>query len=531
MKVCVLQPHYSVCYEESDACFSEEIKLLDQCDDSMDVIVCPEMCDVPALCVTKERFEASANRYHAAMMQKAIETAKRCNAVLFINGCDFCADGIRNTTFVFDRKGCLVGKYYKQHLTPGEVDKRKLDSAYSFAFEEPVMIEVEGVRYGFLTCYDFYFYEAFSNFARYRPDVIIGCSHQRSDSHEALELMTRFLAYNTNAYVFRSSVSMEEHSGIGGASMIVAPDGTVLEHLRSRVGMAVADIDVSKKFYKPAGFGNPDTAHWEYIERGRRPWKYRPAGSAIVCHDARMDFPRVCARKEAVGGIPSDSMPYFGTVIAMGAEEIELNLWQTKDGAPVCASDSAVKKHLGDQATSERSYGELSEYDWGVDCDPSYHGLSIPTLEDVLQKFSCHAVMNLHLKTCADEAYLKEILRLIHKYDCEKHVYFTAEDGDTLALLQKDASSLRRCCSAKTPIKALASASVWNCSRVAFEAIGADSQVLKTVHERGLRCNVICHSREEAEKWLELGADTVITDVCPRILQIKETIKKEKKYV
>ena len=125
MKVCIIQPKYSVYYTESDACFDAEMKLLEQCDPSMDIIVCPEMCDVPALANTKEEFEASAKKYHEPMMQKASEVAKRCGATLFINGCDFHKKGIRNTTFVFDKNGELVGKYFKQHLTPGEVNKRK----------------------------------------------------------------------------------------------------------------------------------------------------------------------------------------------------------------------------------------------------------------------------------------------------------------------------------------------------------------------------------------------------------------------
>lgn len=77
--------------------------------------------------------------------------------------------------------------------------------------------------YGFLTCYDFYFYEAYPNIARQNVDVIIGCSHQRSDTLQAIELINRFLAYHTNAYVIRSSVCMEVGGNIGGSSQIVSP--------------------------------------------------------------------------------------------------------------------------------------------------------------------------------------------------------------------------------------------------------------------------------------------------------------------
>jgi len=344
MKVCIIQPRYSTVYEESEARFEEQLALLEQCDDTMDVIVCPEMCDVPALTKTKEQFEASAANYHQRMMEAAQKLAVRCNAIVFFNGCDTTDEGIANVTFALNRKGEVVGKYFKQHLTPGEVSKRKLKSRYTFEFEKPTVVKIEGIRFGFLTCYDFYFYEAFAHMARMNLDVIIGCSHQRSDSHEALELMTRFCAYNTNTYIFRASVSMDESSDIGGASMIVAPDGKVLANLYSRVGIATAELDVKKKYYKPAGFGNPPSAHYEYVEKGRRPWKYRPAGSAIVRHDAIMPYPRTCAHRGFRTIAPENTMPAFGAAVAMGAEEIEFDLWFTKDGEVVSAHDSTLER-------------------------------------------------------------------------------------------------------------------------------------------------------------------------------------------
>ena len=85
----------------------------------------------------------------------------------------------------------------------------------------------------------------------------------------------------------------------GGAvsAMIVNPRGEVLVNMGSRVGMACAEFDPHEKYYKPAGFGNPLAAHYEYIEKGRRPWKYRPAGSAIVEPDDHMSYPRICAHR------------------------------------------------------------------------------------------------------------------------------------------------------------------------------------------------------------------------------------------
>lgn len=271
MKVCIVQPPYSTDFSLCDKMYQWEIEAFDKCDESMDMIVFPEAADIPCLSPGRIKAIEAHNKYAPTLLEKAAETAKRCNAVVFINALRNTETGYRNTTYAFNRNGEQVGFYYKQHLTPSETTERKLDSDYTFEFEEPEIVVIDGIRYAFLTCYDFYFYEAFAKIARYAPDVIIGCSHQRSDSHAALEMMTRFCAYNTNAYVVRSSVSMDENSDIGGASMIVSPKGEVLANLFSKVGFTCVNIDVKDKYYKPAGFGGDLAAHYEYIEAGRRP--------------------------------------------------------------------------------------------------------------------------------------------------------------------------------------------------------------------------------------------------------------------
>lgn len=282
MKVYLAQPFYSVDETQSEACFREEMRLLDACTPDLDIIVFPEYCDVPAFAKTRDTFLRFVERYNQPILAKAAETAKRCNAMVFLNACDTSFPGYRNTTFAFDRQGNVAGRYYKQHLTPGEVNERKLDSGYSFEPSPPYVLEMEGIRFGFLTCYDFYFYEMAGVLAHAGVDVIIGCSHQRTDSYDALEMMSKFFAYNCNAYVLRSSVSMGEDAATGGASMAVSPEAKVIASLQTAPGVVIADVDVHKKLYKPAGFGNPSMAHYLYVEQGRRPYKYRDAGASTA---------------------------------------------------------------------------------------------------------------------------------------------------------------------------------------------------------------------------------------------------------
>ena len=48
MKVCVIQPEYSLDYSRSDELFQWELDALDKCDESMDIIAMPEYSNVPA---------------------------------------------------------------------------------------------------------------------------------------------------------------------------------------------------------------------------------------------------------------------------------------------------------------------------------------------------------------------------------------------------------------------------------------------------------------------------------------------------
>ena len=48
--------------------------------------------------------------------------------------------------------------------------------------------------------------------------------------------------------------------------------------------------------------------------------------------DATMPYPRVCAHRGFNTIAPENSLPAYGAAVAMGAEEIEFDLWFTKDG-------------------------------------------------------------------------------------------------------------------------------------------------------------------------------------------------------
>lgn len=367
MKVCVLQLEYDSRYERSDDYFLQTMAFIDRCDASMDLIVLPEYSNLPCAAATEKEMIRSVEKYTEPLLKKCSETARKCRAVVCVCCIRKSNDGFRNTIFVFNQEGERVGQYDKQHLTPTETNVYKLDNSYTYDFSEPFVLEIEKIRYAFLICYDFYFYEMYSNLARFDPDIIISCSYQRSDLPQILELLSRFCAYHCGAYVVRSSVSLGSQAPTGGCSMVVSPRGDVLLNMGNDVGIGSVCFDVHKKYLKPAGYGNPPKPHHKYIEDGRKPWKYRPGGSAIVCDDFTMGYPRVCSQGGMTVKGKQNSLAAFGAAVAAGAQEISFQV-VIRQG---CLGVEETNAH----GLSERKVS------------------GFVNLEDIIKKFSCHVVM------------------------------------------------------------------------------------------------------------------------------------------
>ena len=92
-------------------------------------------------------------------------------------------------------------------------------------------------------------------------------------------------------------------------------------------------------------------------------------------------------------------MPAFGAAVAMGAEEIEFDLWTTKDGEIVSTHDPVLDRVSdGTGYVYDYTYEELLKYDFGAKYNEEFRGLRIVKFEDILKKFACHTIMNIHIK-------------------------------------------------------------------------------------------------------------------------------------
>ena len=283
-----------------------------------------------------------------------------------------------------------------------------------------------------------------------------------------------------------------EHLYCKSCILIDGPTGEILLNMKSRVGLETVEIDPGKKYFKPAGYGNPPAAHYEYTEKGRRPWKYRPAGSAIARPDGFMPYPRTCAHRGFNTIAPENSLPAFGAAVAMGAEEIEFDLWFTKDGEVVSIHDPVLDRvSNGTGNVWDHTLAQLKALDFGSKYGEAFAGLQIPTFEEILKKFSCHCVMNIHLKTGGDKPeYLDKVIALIKKYDCEKYVYLMCAEDAVLERLQKEYPHIPRCAGSRVGWDVLDRAIRYDCQKVQFFKPNFNQEMVDKAHAHGMICNV-----------------------------------------
>ena len=171
---------------------------------------------------------------------------------------------LRNSTYLFDKRGGCAFIYDKVHLPPSEVSLgvERGDGA--------CVCDLDGIRFGFMTCYDVYFNEQIEYVASMKPDIILIPGYQRGERTDIILAQAKLTAFRANAFVVRASYSMNDE-GRGGNSMIVAPDGEILVNLGKEVGSASVTRDPKEKYMRTAGFGGRVVRNDDFINGGMCP--------------------------------------------------------------------------------------------------------------------------------------------------------------------------------------------------------------------------------------------------------------------
>ena len=261
MKIRVVQPPYFAGEKPDERIAEFLLNELEKAEENS-LTVLPEYSNAGG--VSDIESEKKAMPRAKEMLEKASKIAKEKSAYIAINVLEERDGSIKNSTYLFNREGKTAFVYDKIHLPPSEV---ALGVAYG---DGACVCDLDGVRYGFLTCYDVYFNEQIEYLASQKPDIILLPGYQRGESVDIIRAQTKLIAFRLNAYLAKSSYSMNSDEK-GGCSMIVAPDGKILTDMGKEVGSVSVEVDPSYKYMRTAGVGGNVIRNDDFINDGLRP--------------------------------------------------------------------------------------------------------------------------------------------------------------------------------------------------------------------------------------------------------------------
>ena len=197
--------------------------------DKPDLIVLPEACDRPQNFYLDWNIETTFYKVRGnQILDFFAKTAKENHCYIAYSTKHQVADGsYRNSTFMIDREGKVIGTYNKNFPTIGEM-KRGVKAG-----KDAPVFKCDFGTVGALICFDLLFDELMEKYATKKPDVLIFPARYHGG------MMQSIWAYNTQSYFVGS---IEDRPGL--PSQIYNPVGELVATTTNYTNYVVADVNL-----------------------------------------------------------------------------------------------------------------------------------------------------------------------------------------------------------------------------------------------------------------------------------------------
>lgn len=220
---------------------------------------------------------------------------------------------------------------------------------------------------------------------------------------------------------------------------------------------------------------------------------------------------------------PENTMLAFRKAKEEGADFIELDVQETKDGQLIVMHDSNFKRTTGlNKNTWELDLEEVKKLDAGSYFSREFAGEKIPTLEEVVIFAKENNVkLNIELKPSGHEHNLEQkVVDLINYYDFKDDCVVTSGVYEVLQNVKKCDSLITTVyvmCLAYGDITALKDA-----DHFSVEESSVRKSMVKKIHQEGKKIMVwTVNSEDKVLRMIDLDVDNIITD---NIKQTKDVI-------
>jgi len=512
----IVQPKYPASGSPDDAlsAMADMLRWIEEYEGRTDLIVLPEYANCPGL-EGRAAVRTFVAEQSDAFLSQLSELAARRKTNIAVNGVLRRGECCFNTTRWIGRDGRRKAEYDKTHLTAAERDELGLTAGAT-----PVVFEHEGLRIGFVTCFEIYFAEYLERIASLRPDLLVFPTYQRSEQSEVIRRQAAGRALDVEAFVLRSSYAKGQGSPTGGCSLIADPSGSLLLDAGQEAGLLVATIDPTQKRERPAAHSRQAMRSRQVVQDNRRPELYRPAGPTVDRKD-RAALPHVVAHRGLSGVCPENTLPSFGAAVALGVEEIEFDVWDSIDGVCVICHDPTVDRTSdGAGRIDELNWEQIRRLDAGAWKGEQWRGLRFPRLEEVFERFAGRVMMNIHAKTPGRDGCIVRRIRDLAEYHGVTEQIYIAGEGDVLKAAREIAPAVSRCCLEGHHDGRIVDAAVeYGCRRLQFHRKHYDQTMAAAARHRGIVCNLFwADTPQDAAAALANGIDAVLTNRAHSVL-------------
>lgn len=135
---------------------------------------------------------------------------------------------------------------------------------------------------------------------------------------------------------------------------------------------------------------------------------------------------------------PENTILSFDQAVKIKSHMLEFDIQLTLDNIPVVIHDNLVDRTTnGNGAVSDYSYSDLRKLDAGSWKNSNYVNQKIPSLEEVIEKYSNEIPMNIEIKTESvndkiQSGIEEKAVEIIEKYNCKSNIIFSSFDPRAL---------------------------------------------------------------------------------------------------
>ncbi len=234
-------------------------------------------------------------------------------------------------------------------------------------------------------------------------------------------------------------------------------------------------------------------------------------------YNLNIEFTRtleVTAHRGASLKYPENTMSAFKGAKELGADWIELDVAETKDGYIVVTHDTNFKRTAGvDKNIWDMTLEEVKELDVGSFFNKKFKGEKVPTLEETLLFAKNNNIkLNIELKpTGKEHDFEKKVVDLIVEHNYLKYTVITSQTYEVLENVKKynkDVETVYVMSLAYGNITSLEYA-----DHFSIEATSVTKSLVKKVHKEGKELYAWTVNTEDSiMEMIDLKVDNIITD-------------------